>query len=137
MTRPHNTKRLRRTRKGAVTVELAVCLPLIITLVLGSVQACNLLYLRHALTMAAYEGTLAASRPDATTASIKSRVDQMFDALGIVKGKVDLSCTIDFADVMPGTEITITVDAPTAKNTLGPEIVPPQKKTTVTGVFLR
>lgn len=78
------------TRRGVATVELAVCLPVIALLVFGSIQACNLVYLKHAITSAGYEGTLELSRPNSTTESVIARVDQVLDMYNVKKTTVSV-----------------------------------------------
>ena len=50
------TKRSRRARKGAAVAEIAVCLPMIIIIVFGAMEAASMLFLRQALIQSAYEG---------------------------------------------------------------------------------
>jgi Flp pilus assembly protein TadG len=59
------TKRARENRKGnyqrrkfsgVAATEFAVCLPLIILLVFGSIEATNYIFLKQTLNIAAYEG---------------------------------------------------------------------------------
>ena len=59
-----------RNRKGAAVVEFAVCLPLIMVIMLGSIEAANMLFLRQALVQASYEGVKAAVRLDSDNASV-------------------------------------------------------------------
>ena len=46
-------------------------------LVFGSIQACNLIYLKHAITSAAYEGTLELCRSDSTNDTVTTRINQV------------------------------------------------------------
>jgi Flp pilus assembly protein TadG len=80
-----------KTRRGTATVELAVCLPMLALLVFGSIQACNLIYLKHALTSAAYEGTLELARPDATADSVTERVNQVLTMHNIKQSVVTIT----------------------------------------------
>ena len=68
--------------------ELAVCLPLLTLVVFGSIQACNLIYLKHGCVTAAYEGTLELAKRNATSASITSRVQQVLTARGIRSSQI-------------------------------------------------
>lgn len=104
-------------RRAVATVELAVCLPVIVLLLFGSMQACDMIYLRHSITTAAYEGSLEASRPDATTASVKARVDQVLGFRGVKEGTAKLnSAGADISETPLGDPITVSVTAPVRSN---------------------
>lgn len=45
-----------RSRKGLATVELAVCLPVLLILVFGSIECTSAIFLKQRLQAAAYEG---------------------------------------------------------------------------------
>ena len=50
-------RRFKRTEsKGAAIMELAVCLPLLVTLTMATVEACAMIYLKQTLKIAAFEG---------------------------------------------------------------------------------
>ena len=49
-------KRHRRTRRAVAAVEFAVCLPVIIMLVFGAIEASSFIFLKQSLNVAAYEG---------------------------------------------------------------------------------
>ncbi|MGD9632583.1 MAG: TadE/TadG family type IV pilus assembly protein, partial [Pirellulales bacterium] len=51
-----NSFRRRFDRRGAAAAELALCLPLIVFLLLASLEACSMIFLDHSLTIASYEG---------------------------------------------------------------------------------
>ena len=59
----------RASRKGTATVEFAVCLPVLVTIVLGSIEATNAIFLKQHLTAAAYEGARKATTPAETSAT--------------------------------------------------------------------
>jgi hypothetical protein len=85
--------------------------------VFGSIQACNLIYLKHGVTTAAYEGTLELAKRNASNASITARAQQVLDARGIVNGRIRiLPDDVEAADVLPGTPITIEVQARVGPN---------------------
>lgn len=105
-----------RARRGTATVELAVCLPVLSLLVFGSMQACDMIYLKHGLTTAAYEGSLEASRPDATTASVQSRVEQVLTLRGVESGVCVITAADDIGQLAPGDDIRLVVRAPVAAN---------------------
>ena len=49
-----HTGQKRQSRRAAAVVELAVCLPLLFTIFFGSIEACNVIFLKQAVTAAAY-----------------------------------------------------------------------------------
>lgn len=77
-------------RNGLACVELAVCMPLIALLVFGSLQACNLIFLKHSITTAAYEGTLELVKSGATNSSVETRVAQVLEMRGVKNYQVEL-----------------------------------------------
>lgn len=107
---PPNKRRPHAQHRGVATVELAVCLPMLALLVFGSIQASNLIYLKHALTSAAYEGTLELSRADATPESVTLRVEQVLDTHRIVNSSVNISPTgSSFENLPAGSPVSIQV----------------------------
>jgi Flp pilus assembly protein TadG len=80
----------RAPRRGAAVTELAVCLPVLTLIVFGSIQACNLIYLKHGCVTAAYEGSLELAKSNATSSSIVSRAQQVLTARGIRSTQIRL-----------------------------------------------
>ena len=63
------------TRRGAAVVEMAVVAPLLLLLVLGTVEMGWMLLVRHTVSMAAREGARASTLPSATLAEVQGKVD--------------------------------------------------------------
>ena len=106
-----------RSRRGLAVTELAVCLPLLTLIVFGSIQACNLIYLRHGLVTAAYEGTLELAKPNATNASIEARAQQVLDARGITSTTLRvLPNGTEASNSARGTPLIIDIRADVAPN---------------------
>lgn len=107
----------RERREGTATVELAVCLPLLVLLVFGSIQACDMIYLRHSLTTAAYEGSLEVSRPDATTAAVEGRIQQVLELRGVADARIELRpARVEVSESSVGDPLTIVVTVPVERN---------------------
>jgi len=114
----HKKLKLRPKREGAAVVEFAVCLPLIVLVVLGTIQAGSLLFLRQTLVQAAYEG--------AKVAIVTGDSDQVDAVVDLVAASRNLSevnvqfTPSDIASVPAGETITVTLTAPGDENSLIP-----------------
>lgn len=104
-------------RRAAAATELAVCMPMIALLVFGCIQACDLVYLKHAITSAAYEGSLELIRPSATNTSVATRVGQVLDMRQIGDYEVNiLPAGTDLTAVPVGQPVEIQVRAKVDSN---------------------
>lgn len=86
-------------------------------LVFGSIQACNLIFLKHAITSAAYEGTLELVRPSSTNDSVTGRVDQVLAMHNLKNTKVTiLPHGTQLENLLPGSPVQIQVTADVKAN---------------------
>jgi Flp pilus assembly protein TadG len=108
-------RRSDRARKGAAATELAICLPMIVILVLGTLETTELIYLRQRLVTAAFEAARTASAPAKTSAAGITAGTGVLTARGISGGGVTISPTVTAATAS-GTEIAVTVTAPFTPN---------------------
>ncbi|MFT7631441.1 MAG: Flp pilus assembly protein TadG [Mariniblastus sp.] len=111
--------RRRGARQGAAVVEFAVCLPVLLLIVFGSIEAASLLFLRQTLVQSAYEGAKVAIRnngnaSDATEAIMNVAAGRRIDQLAI-----DFNPS-DFASQPQGTQVVVTVTAPGGSNSFIP-----------------
>jgi Flp pilus assembly protein TadG len=107
------------SRKGAALVEFAVCLPVILLVVFGSIQAASMLFLRQTAIQSAYEGVKVAVRGDGTDALAREVAQQVIDGRRLTGVTIDINPS-NVADLEPGTVIDVTVSAPSDENTLFP-----------------
>jgi hypothetical protein len=118
--RPTGLQSSRRpTRRAAAAAELAICLPLIISLALASIEACSMIFLDHSLTIASYEGVRVAINYDATNASVLARCNQIISNREVQGATISIS-PANVAAVDRGTPIAITVTAPCNDNMIIP-----------------
>ena len=68
---------------GAVIVEMAVCLPLMILVVFGCIDISNGIFSGQTLTSAAHEGALVGLRANATEQEVADRVNSVLNARGV------------------------------------------------------
>jgi UDP-galactopyranose mutase len=70
-------------RQGTALIELAICLPVFVLLVIGTVELNDAIFKRQTLTSAAHEGALLGTRIGTTESQIKERVETILEARGI------------------------------------------------------
>jgi Flp pilus assembly protein TadG len=108
------TNRSRKSR-GVAAAELAVCLPIVVMLVVATIESCSALFLKQSLTVAAYEGVRAAIEKTGTTTSIQKACDQILADRKIQGAKVTVK-PANKASLKAGEYIQVTVSAPCAPN---------------------
>jgi Flp pilus assembly protein TadG len=107
--------------KGLATVEAAMCLPIITLLMLSTIDACTMIFLKQSLTIAAYEGGRTALIPGATASNIES------DCLQLVADRSINDAQIVLQPSKPeiakaGSRISVTVSAPCGANSVIPSL---------------
>ena len=103
------------TRRGVAAAELAVCLPIVVLLVIATIESCSALFLKQSLTSAAYEGVRAAIEQGGTTASVQTACNQILADRRIKGSNVKLN-PASIASLKPGEFIDVTVSAPCTPN---------------------
>lgn len=98
-------------RTAAALVEFAVCLPLLMVFILGSMEATSAIFVRQALTTSAYEGIREAIRINGTTASANSRAQGILTARQI-RGSTIVFTPADVQSAPRGSRIIVEVSAP-------------------------
>lgn len=108
-------RRVRKRRKGAAIVELAVCLPVMTLLVFGTLELCELMFLKQSMSVASYEAARLAARKDSTSAMVIGRCESI-----LADRRVDgATVTLDPGDItgLPrGTAIQVNIRAPLQAN---------------------
>ena len=102
-------------RRGAAVVEFAVCLPVLLIRILGSIECTSMIFLSQSLNVVAYEGLRTAARPGSTTVDALARSQEVIAERNLI----DCQVTFDPADidnVPSGTIVTITTTAPSQAN---------------------
>jgi len=104
-----------QNRRGAATVELAICLPLMVTVILGSIETTNAIFLKQRLTSAAYEGARSATSPGQTVSGATTAATNVLTAFKISGSTVTITPTVGTATTT-GTTVTVSVSAPFSSN---------------------
>ena len=118
-------------RRGTAAVELAVCLPVLVIIVLGSIEATNALFLKERLTASAYEGARKASTPNKTSVDATTAAQAVLTQFGVAGGSITVTPTVGTATAA-GTQITVTVTAPLSSNSITRAFIVGKAVSTVT-----
>ncbi len=102
-------------RRGAAVVEFAVCLPIIMLLILGSIEATSAIFLRQALTTSAYEGIREAVRTSSTTSDATARAQAVLTARQIRSSSIRFT-PADIQSASRGSIVIIEISAPFGAN---------------------
>ena len=105
----------RKARRGAALVEFCVCLPVVVLIVFGTIEACQMIYLKQSVTIAAYEGARTAIVPDVELGSVEVVVQQILDDRGIQNSTITVS-PADIIFTPAGEYISVEVTAPVNDN---------------------
>ena len=100
-----------KSREGAAIVEFAVCLPVIMILILGSMEATSAIFVRQALTTSAYEGIREAIRLGSTTAAATNRAQAVLTARQIRGSNIRFTPS-DLQTAPRGSNVVVEVSAP-------------------------
>ncbi len=120
MTRRRNTRRHQhgQTRSALAVVELAILLPILLTITFGTLEICNRLFLRQSASVAAYEGARLAARRTVTTAQVEARCLALLAGRNITGGQVIVTPGAGGLATLPtGEELIVQVVIPIAGNT--------------------
>jgi Flp pilus assembly protein TadG len=100
------------SRNGAITVEFAAVLPVILLMFLGAVEMTNFNFIHHTAANAAYEGARAAMVAGGSSAQGIACAQRFLDRFGVGDGaEVTLTATSE--------AVTITVRVPMNHNSIG------------------
>ncbi|MFK7818392.1 MAG: TadE/TadG family type IV pilus assembly protein [Planctomycetaceae bacterium] len=113
MTRDQQTKRT--ARRGTAAVEFAVCLPVIVMLVFGGIEASSMIFLKQSLNVAAYEGVREAASRSATNESTSARVSEILESRNVEGYRLQLP-NRSVEQINRGGKIAIVVTAPSRWN---------------------
>jgi len=105
----------RQHRRGVAATELAVCLPPLLLLVVGSIEFANMIFLNHSLSIAAYESARHAIPKGATNAEVEDCCNEILLRRGVVDATITFVPS-DIATAEPGQHVTVTISAECASH---------------------
>jgi Flp pilus assembly protein TadG len=108
----------RGKRCGVATVELAICLPILMLLVVFAIEGSNFIFLKQAATIAAYEAAHVATQQGGSEVDAQRRAEEILAARSIDTAQIEFTPAAPDAAVR-GTLVTVLVTAPAAANSIG------------------
>ncbi len=98
---------------------MAVVLPVLLLLIFGIIESCNLIYLKQSLTVAAYEGVRASVAEGNTDVEVQSRAYQVINDRKVKSSTLTVTPS-NFTAAPYGTYIAVEVSAPYSANSIIP-----------------
>ena len=123
----------RRHRKGAEIVELALALPVLFVLVFGTLELCEVVFLKQSMAVASYEGTRLAARSSSTSSDVISRCQQILTDRRVQGASVTVSPS-NISNLPVGTSVRVEIRAPIDTTT---DLVIPQLELVQSNTVLR
>ena len=108
-----------RSRCGTAALEMAVSLPLLITLVFGSMEMANAVFLRQSINMAAYEAAKVITRPGSNEALARTRCQEVLTVRKVGIYTLTFTPTVTSATAK-GAQVLVTLSAPASNLSYGP-----------------
>jgi Flp pilus assembly protein TadG len=123
-------------RRGAALVEFAVCLPVLVLIVLGSVEATSAIFIRQTLVVAAYEAAREAARRDGNSADSRQRAEAVMQKRNVRQATITLTPT-DVGPVARGQDIKVNITASMKANSPFFGKILPDRTVTVSTTMVR
>lgn len=99
--------------RGALTVEMAICLPLLFTIFFGAVELSRTNMIRLSADNAAYEGARRGIVPGATAADAIARANSVMSLVGVSNATITTTPAVITSTT---SEVTVQIDVPMDSN---------------------
>jgi hypothetical protein len=104
-------------RDAVAVVELAVCLPVLVVLLVATIESCVMLQLQQNLAVTAYEGARVGIIPGMDAGTVEFQCQLLLDDRNINAYTITLD-PVDPQTMSMGDEFTVTIDADCAANSV-------------------
>ncbi len=84
-------RKLKKRSQGTVTVEVALCLPVLLAILMGSYELARANMMLHSTESAAYEGARVGIIPGATPEGVRASVAGVLNSVGVRTFEVDIT----------------------------------------------
>lgn len=110
---------MQQNKRGAAAVEFAIVLPVFVLILLGTIEACSMIFLQQSLEIAAYEGARVAIVPTTTSSDVESAANQILTPRHIQNSSISVTPN-DFQSAPYGTFVRVSVSVPCFSNSVIP-----------------
>jgi Flp pilus assembly protein TadG len=107
--------RLAARKRGVAAAELAVCLPVLVLIVLATIESCSAMFLKQSLTVAAYEGVRTAIATGGSASKVQTICNSILQDRRVQGSQVKIN-PADISTLKPGDLVSVTVSAPCNSN---------------------
>ena len=104
-------------RHAVAVVELAVCLPVLVVLLVATIEACVMLQLQQNVAVTAYEGARVGIMPGIDADTVRYQCELLLDDRNVNGYTVSMNPT-DPQTMNVGDEFTVTINADCAANSV-------------------
>ncbi len=110
---------MQQNKRGAAVVEFAIVLPVFLLILIGTIEACSMIFLQQSLEIAAYEGARVAIVPTTTSSDVESAANQILTPRHIQNSSISVTPN-DFQSAPYGTFVRVSVSVPCLSNSVIP-----------------
>lgn len=114
---PNRLSKSSKPRRGVLTVEMAICIPIVFLILLGAIEFSRMNMLRNSIDNAAYEGARRGVVPGATATDCLNTAVSVLNAVGTKSASVSVAPSIIDDNT---TQVTVTISVPLSSNSWGP-----------------
>ena len=109
-------------RDGVAVVELAICIPLIFLLTIGTLEVCEGIFLKQKVAIASHEGARIAIQKSSTIEDVRAAVAQYLDARRLNYSSIEeiVTCTPSPESAQELTPISVRVEVDVDANSRMP-----------------
>ena len=106
-------RRLRRGRSGVVTVEFAICAPILFLIFFAALEFGRVNMIRQSVENAVYEGSRRGIVPGATADDCRTAARNVLNTISVNGGTIDVAPPVITQDT---SQVTVTVSVPVNSN---------------------
>lgn len=106
-----------RPRKGGALVEFVICLPVFLTIAIGTIESCRMIYIRQSVQIAAYECARLSITPGVAIEDVEDLAYVLVTGRGLAGHSLVLS-TDNLSELEYGDLLAVTVAVPVIENTV-------------------